>query len=165
MQRYGTLFSLAIFTLLAGCSDDAGSDTQSAPPATSTAPITTDPATTTTGDEDTTSTSTGTTSPTTGEETTTSTTGDDSGPVEPMQCIDDDATCEASAATWCEEAHALAVAHLPKTYSDITALNCREGAEACTLCFQIWNTCTQVGTDCDGLFEICGCLAQAHGEV
>lgn len=167
MPRSRTAFLLVFLTISAqGCADEDPFlvSITDEPPATTSPNTGSSSTSTSTGDESTSTTDDPTTGTTTSEPST-STTGDDTGPVEPMQCLDASVTCEASAASWCEEAHALAVAHLPKTYSDITAANCREGTEPCTLCFQIANTCTQVGTECDGLFELCGCLAQAHGEV
>lgn len=164
--------ALAITLTMTACGDDAfivsiTDDPSTSTPTTATAGTTSTASTSSTTGDDPTSTST-TDDATTGEpDTTTTTTGsttDD--PLEPMQCIPDPesgVTCEVTSRDWCGEAVHLAGDHLPETYVQVTAQFCREGSEPCTICFQIANTCSQVGVNCEGLFERCGCLAVAHG--
>lgn len=121
----------------------------------------------TTGTE--TGTDAATEAPTTSEAATTDLPPLTTGEQDPVYCIPKEVLgCEPAFDTWCDEVGDLAAQHFDPPYTDIVAAHCAAGTDACTICFAVWSYCDQIGHDCGEGFELqdlCGCLAQAHGEL
>jgi hypothetical protein len=160
-----------------GCSDDnanpPGGSTDSLPPATTSV----DPTTSSTGDtseptseptstsDDTTTTSTsGTVLTGTGSE---GSTDDTTSEPPPVGCLDGGYDCAEApmAEDFCSYlADACGSHDIPQHYCDIVAVKCRVGEDACSTCFYLANTCSQVGLGCDELYAECACVAEGLGQ-
>lgn len=83
-----------------------------------------------------------------------------------FDCVGDD-QCEPPTTpapdNFCEYvATACAEHQIEENYCNILADKC-VGTLGCTMCFELSNYCAQIGTNCDGLYLKCGCVAEMLG--